>query len=251
MKTQILIFAFAFMGNLFFSQGISKEQKKEMDNYLFQESFKSVSPKKPSTVILKNGTSHVGFCRDLDKKQGQIYSITIADTVSGNQQTFEANQIQELRLYAGGFAKVMKMDKYFSTGNASNWGKKSAKSMWKNDEIPFLNEKLLLPFAREEKEYLMQLINPNFANKIQVYADPRAQETSTVKVGGFGVTGGVTKSFYVKKNDRIFLLEKKNFKEEYQNLFGDNAEFMAKYPADAVEWNYLSWLINEYDKMSS
>lgn len=250
MKKLFLLLILVLISGISFGQETQeKATKKQMDDYLFEEAFKSVSPKKVSTVILKDGTVKKGFCNDLDKKKGQIYAITIKDTVSGKPESFQAAQISELRLYAGGFAKVMKMDQYFSTSNASNWGKKSVKSIFKNDEIPFINEKVKLNFSNEEGEYLMQLINPQFSEKIKVYADPRAQETNKVSVGGFGVTGGVTKSFYVKKGTRIFLLEKKNFKDEYQFLFGDNQAFMQKYPVADANWNYLSFLIKEYDRM--
>lgn len=238
----------AFASSLAFAQEYSKEKLKEMDNYLFQETFKSASPKKTSTVVLKDGKVLKGYSRGFDKKKGQIYSVNLKDSITGNTQEIEATQIAELYLYAMGLEKFGKMNKFLS--NSRNWSSKSMNKNFKNDQIPFFNEKVSLKNKEAEKEYLMQLINPDFSSKIKVYADPVAKETTTFAVGGIGVTGGVTKSFYVKKDGKVFWLEKSNFEESYSKLFGDNPAFMKEYPVSKMKWDFLSWLIYEYTRMS-
>ena len=72
-------------------------------------------------------------------------------------------------------------------------------------------------------------------------------------VGGFvspGVGGGVTKSYYVKKGDHVVWLQKSDFEENYNMLFGDNAEFMKKYPYKSIKWEHFSYLVMEYTRLS-
>ena len=98
----------------------------------------------------------------------------------------------------------------------------------------------------------MQVINPGFDDIISVYHDPRAKETGGVSFGyGPQLGGGVIKSYYVKKGDKVMWLHKDDFEDNYDFLFGDNAEFMKKYPKNSVEWDYFSFLVNEYTSMSN
>ncbi|MDN5475586.1 MAG: hypothetical protein L0G39_01525 [Chryseobacterium sp.] len=80
----------------------------------------------------------------------------------------------------------------------------------------------------------------------------RAKETGVISMMGYPqLGGGVIKSYYVKKGAKVMWLHKDDFDDHYDFLFVDNAEFMKKYPKNAVEWDYLSFLINEYTAMSN
>ncbi|MDN5396395.1 MAG: hypothetical protein L0G05_07705, partial [Chryseobacterium sp.] len=77
-------------------------------------------------------------------------------------------------------------------------------------------------------------------------------ETGVISMMGYPqLGGGVIKSYYVKKGAKVMWLHKDDFDDHYDFLFVDNAEFMKKYPKNAVEWDYLSFLINEYTAMSN
>jgi hypothetical protein len=104
---------------------------------------------------------------------------------------------------------------------------------------------------KDEKEFLMQLINPEFSQIISVYYDPNAKETGGVSVmGSPQLGGGVIKSYYVKKGDEIIWLKKSEFEDRYDFLFGDNPEFTKKYPKNSVKWDFLSFLVFEYTNMA-
>lgn len=77
-----------------------------------------------------------------------------------------------------------------------------------------------------------------------------AKETASVSFGGPAISGGVIKSYYVKKNDQVIWLTKSDFKEQYDFLFGDNDTFMKKYPYNSIKWEHLSYLIAEYTNLS-
>lgn len=149
-----------------------------------------------------------------------------------------------------GMAKASKVNKYF--GNVNNFGKKSLKNSINPTDIYVKNVKASLKNKKDEQEFLMQLINPEFSSIIEVYADPNVKETTGISFGGGpAISGGVIKSYYVKKGDDVIWLTKNNFDENYNILFGDNPEFMKNYPYKSIKWVHLSFLIYQYTKLSS
>jgi len=231
---------------------LAKEKKAAMNKYYFEEVFVTVSGKKTSIVTLKNGQTHRGFCKDVDRKKGQIYEIELKDSITGVKSTFKAEDIAEMYLFPNNFEKFGKMDKYFS--NTSNWGNKDVKNITNKGYIHFKNQNVSLKNKKDDKEYLMQLINPEFNSIFEVYGDPNAKETGGVSVGIGGLAspqfgGGMSKSFYVKKANKIFWLHKSDFKENYNELFGDNATFIAQYPYEKINWDNFSFLILEYTRI--
>ena len=233
------------------AQGKVKYSKKDLGMlkaYYFNEGFNKPATKKISTVITKDGAEHKGFCTDVDTKKGQIYEIELKNEATGDKETFEAGNVAEAYLYASGFEKWGKM-----ASKISNFGlgRKSGKKLTASDEIYFVNKKVSLKNKKDDKEFLMQLINPEFSSIIAVYHDPNAKESGGFSVGGspnFG--GGIEKSYYVEKGDDIFWLRKSDFDDYYETLFGDNPQFMKKYPYKSISWDWLSALVLEYTKMS-
>lgn len=253
MKFKALLLAFCFVSVASFAQDkvkYSKEEKQKMEKYLFNEGFNTPSPKKTSTIILKDGSTHKGFCSKIDTKKGQIFEVSIKDSISKKSMTFNAEQIDEMYVYPSNAEKFAKVDKYM--GNIRNIGTKSLNKSTTNGRIYFVNQTVSLKNKKDDKEFLMQVINPGFDDIISVYHDPRAKETGGVSFGyGPQLGGGVIKSFYVKKGDKVMWLHKDDFEDNYDFLFGDNKEFMKKYPKKSVEWDYLSFLINEYTQMTN
>ncbi|MEG1589657.1 hypothetical protein [Chryseobacterium sp.] len=230
----------------------TKEQVKKMEQYLFNEGFSGPSTKKISTLILKDGSIHKGYCNDLEMKKGQIYEISIKDSTTNKPERFNAEKVSEMYIYPTKLEKILKVGKHYST--VRNMNTKKINKSTTNEHIQFVNQTVSLKNKKEEKEFLMQLINPEFNDIISIYHDPRAQETGGAYYGmgpRLGGNVGVTKSYYVKKGDKVMWLHKNDFEDNYDFLFGDNAEFMKKYPKKSVEWNYLSFLINEYTDMSN
>lgn len=226
----------------------TKEQLKMMDDELFDEMFVGVSSKKNSTLVLKDGTKKVGPVSGVDRKKGQITSIKMKDS-SGKKVEYQADEIEEMYLPIAGLVKGAKVANYF--GNTRNWGSKSLAKSTNPDEVYVRNIKASLKNKKTEKEYLMQLINPSFSSQIEVYADPNASETSSVSFGGGpSIGGGVIKSYYIKKGEEVIWLKKAEFEENYNFLFGDNQEFLQKFPYKSIKWDHLSYLIAEYTKMA-
>ena len=81
-----------------------------------------------------------------------------------------------------------------------------------NDKIYFVNQKVSLKNKKDEKEFLMQLLNSEFSQIISVYHDPFAKESSGFKMSpGPNIGGGVVKSYYVQKGGKVFWLPKNDF----------------------------------------
>ncbi|MFP3835416.1 hypothetical protein [Chryseobacterium sp. SIMBA_028] len=252
MRLKTLLLALCVAGTTTFAQKVkyTKEDIKKMEMYLFNEGFNTPSPKKTSTITLKDGTSHKGFCNSIETKKGQIYEVAIKDSITKKTAKFSADQISEMYVYPSNGEKIMKMSKYM--GNIRNYSTKKLTKSTNNDRIYFVNQIVSLKNKKDEKEFLMQVINPDFDDIISVYHDPRAKETGGISVmGSPQLGGGVIKSYYVKKGDKIMWLHKDDFEDSYDFLFGDNSEFVKKYPKNSIEWDYFSFLISEYTVMTN
>ncbi|WP_027388468.1 hypothetical protein [Chryseobacterium gregarium] len=252
MKLKTLMLALCLAGTATFAQKVkySKEDIKKMEMYLFNEGFNTPSPRKTSTVILKDGSTHKGFCSKIDTKKGQIFEVSLKDSISKKAELFNADQIAEMYVYPGNAEKIAKVAKYM--GNIRNYSTKKLTKRTNNDRIYFVNQTVSLKNKKDDKEFLMQVINPGFDEIISVYHDPRSKETGGVSFGGGPqLGGGVLKSYYVKKGDKVMWLHKDDFEDNYDFLFGDNAGFMKKYPKNSVEWDYFSFLVNAYTEMSN
>lgn len=217
--------------------------------YYFNEGFNTPATKKVSTLVMKNGAIHKGYCKSIVTKKGQIHQLYFKDSISGNKETYKAEDISEAYLFASGMEKFNKMSKKFS--NYGMGGRNSVDKLTSSDEIYFINQKVALKNKKDEKEFLMQLINPSFSKFISVYHDPFAKETQGMKFGAAPkIGGGIIKSYYVQKGDKIIWLHKNDFEENYQFLFGDNESFMKKYPYNSVDWDWFSALVNEYTRLA-
>lgn len=98
----------------------------------------------------------------------------------------------------------------------------------------------------KQDSYMLQLINPSFSGKIKVYADPNAKETASIGMAGMTVTGGLDKSYYIKKagENVAFQLRKKDYKKQFNELFADCPKLIEKY-GDKPDWADLELVIYE------
>jgi len=226
----------------------SKNELRDLKHYYFNEGFNLPAAKKLSTVIMKDGSEIKGYCRNIKTKRSQIHTIVFRDSITDKKLDISAEEIAEAYLFASGFEKFEKVGDRINRMGTSK--RNNMKKITTNDEIYFVNQTVSLKNKKDDQEFLMQLINPEFDDFISVYHDPRASESQGMGLGSVSFGGGVLKSFYVKKGDRIFWLRKGDFAKEYEFLFGDNKEFMKKYPLKSVNWDWLSALVLKYTEMN-
>lgn len=247
-KVFVVIFLFGSFPATAQKVKYSKEELSHLKSYYFNEGFSLPSRKKISTLILKDGSEEKGYCQNVKTKKGQIHTFILNDSITGETKEFSADNIAEAYVFARGIEKFGKLSDQI--GRAGTSKRNDTKKATTDDEIYFVSLPVSLNNKRKEQYFLMQLLNPDFDDVISVYYDPAASESKGTSVGGLTLGGGVLKAYYFKKGDRIFRLGKSDFKKEYDNLFGDNKEFMEKYPLNSVNWDWLSALVVEYTKMS-
>jgi len=223
-------------------------QDEKVDMLMFEPVFNSYSPNVVSRVILENGTVVEGFRDDVDRKKGQIYYVKLKDSITGEKKEFNATEIKEMYLFPGGFEKFNKKANYIF--DARRWESRDLQAdLIDKGFIFFKKHNVSLKNKKDERELLMQLVNPKFSSVIEVYGDPMAKKTTGLGIAGVNVAGGLAKSYYFKKGDNIFWLEKKNLEDYYDDLFGDNSAFMAKYPKKSSKWKELGEYVFMYTKM--
>jgi len=202
---------------------------------------------KECIIKLKDGTVVKGVNDDLDRKKGQIYSIEIKDATTKKKTEYKAEVIDEMYLYPTGLDKLTK--KYTVATNIKSYKSSNLDPIMEQGYCYFKNQAVSLKNKKKEKEYLMQLVNPDFSSAIMVFGDNMAKETTSIGVGPMKVAGGLDKSYYVRKGNEVFWLKKAEFDEHYLQIFGDNQAFLAKYPKKEAVWRKLNLYVYEYTKM--
>lgn len=258
MKTIILntVFLIVFLPG--FAQKLTKEETDFLKTNHFDQGFIAPAKKKISTVILKDGKELQGNAEKVKYKKNHIQSLTLKEE-SGQKTDLTSGMIQEAYFAPSGMEKFSK-----KSNEATRVKTRKTSKPLNGDEAHFLNLTVGLQNKKKKDDFLLMLVNPDFDGLIEVYFDPAAKESKGADVGAgigsalgvkglggaFKIGGGMMESYYIKKGDRTFWLRKKDFKKEYDFLFGDNQEFMERYPYKNVKWNWLSGLILEYTKMT-
>ena len=185
------------------------------------------SSNKESYITLKDGQEIVGFIDDIDRKKGLIEEITIKD-MDKKKIKLKPEDVKHMYIAPSGFDKLGKGVNVMN--NMTKWDEdKSAHAAHIKDGYVFF-ESTEVMIKKEKMTLLMQLVNPGFARGIKVYFDPRASESASLGIGGITVAGGGAKSYYFKKGDKIaFKMEKKNYDDEFENLYGDCPDFKKEF----------------------
>lgn len=180
------------------------------------------SSKKESYIMLRDGKEIVGFIDDIDRKKGLIEEITIKD-MDKKKIKLKPEEVKHMYIAPSGWDKMAKgLD---IMNDATKWDddKSAHAEHIKNGYVFFETTEVMI--KKEKMTLLLQLVNPGFAKGIKVYFDPLARETTSFGVGGITVAGGKAKSYYFKKGDGVaYKMEKKNYEDEFANLYGDCAD---------------------------
>lgn len=188
------------------------------------------SSNKESYITLQDGKELIGFIDDIDRKKGLIEEITIIDAEK-KKIKLKPEEVKHMYIAPSGFDKLARADRLLS--NATKWDddKSAHASHIKEGYVYF--ETVNVMIKKKQMTLLLQLLNPGFARNIKVYFDPLAGETASIGFGGITVAGGDAKSYYFKKGDNVaFRMHKKNYDEEFENLYGDCPELKKTFIKD-------------------
>lgn len=208
----------------------------------FVPPFEVFSSSKVAYVTLEDGNMLEGTIHDIDRRKGLIQEITIKDATN-KKIKLTADKIKYMYLPPSNFAKYAAADDYLMKAN--KWGRAELnKDILKKGYAYF--EKSSVKLRKSEEELLLQLLNPLTSNRIRVYHDPLAQETNGVNLSGIQLSGGDDRSYFVKVGDKpAFKLLKKNYDDEFANLYGDCPTFIQK-AGRKIKWVNFDQHVADY-----
>ena len=181
----------------------------------FAQPVESFSRKKTSYVTLADGTTLEGTVERLKRKKGLIKEVKIE--IDGAERVLDPAEIKHMYLPPSAIAELG--NALNKMGDATRWDEDLDANILKEGYVYF--ETVPVMIKKDERTLLMQLLNPATARGVRVYHDPFAGETMSAGVAGVKVAGGDAKSYYVRKgDDTAYRLFKKDYKKEYEGLFG-------------------------------
>lgn len=200
------------------------------------------SHKEIAYITLADGTEIQGTIDDIDRKKGLIEEVVIRDE-NKKKKKFKPEEIKHMYLMPSKLSKLSNSIEAFTEVNQFNDNRLN-NALFKQGYVYFENA----PVKIKKKEYnmLLQLLNPDFSSKIRVYHDPNAGETSGWKVGGVQLTGGLDKSYYISKDNEVaYLIEKKEYKDEFEPLF-EGCQTVYDTYLQEKDWKYFGKAIYDY-----
>ncbi|QJW91259.1 hypothetical protein HNV11_18700 [Spirosoma taeanense] len=197
-----------------------------------------LSMQKPGYLITKDGQRLTVILEKIRRKKGAIEGLTVK-TADGKSVEYNAADLQEMGFPPADAAKgIAALESVGSVYRAKN----SNMNEIKRDMVNFYHEYL----SDQQRDVLLQLLNPGFDNKIRVYHDPAAGQTSGVGFGPVMITGGLDKSYYIRKNNVAYRLRKGEYESKFKELYADCPALATKYPASA--WRDFVRHVYDYDQ---
>lgn len=211
---------------------------------VFLPPFEGFSKKQPSYLTMENGEEIECTFKNFSYKKGLIEEIKIVNSRE-EKVKIESNDIKHMYIPPSDLAKLS-ADLSFIT-DADNWDNEDYEQEILERGYAYF-EKVDVEVKKKNFILMMQMLNPSFSSKIKVYHDPYAAETMSIGVGAISA-GGDDKSYYILVNGekQAYKIEKKDYKDEFKNLFGDCQEVMDKY-GEKPNWTEFAEALFMYSK---
>ncbi len=201
----------------------------------------SYSQTKTSYITMKDGSVLEAKILTVKFKKGQISEMKVKDA-DGKTKKVKPSDIDFMYRPQSLVDKLNQADKFLSDAK-----------MWKSDNLD--NSKIAdgyvyfestdVKFGKKTQKLLMQVVNPAFSSKVKVYNDPFAQESMGVGIGGITLAGGDLKSYYFKKGEAAVLIQKKDYKKKFNEIWSDCPALIEKY-GENPKWTDLAQHVYEY-----
>lgn len=201
----------------------------------------AISPKEPSYVLRTDGSRVDGTVPMAMFMNGTLRSFTLLPADGSEKVKFKA---EEVKLLANKPNTLMKLSAV-ADGVDSAWGLIGAD--WKeamNREWVFFQQ-ALLPGNRT-KYALLQLINPGFDSRIQVYFDAEEASKDTQVMG---VSVDIESYIVVKDGKQSVQVKKANYGKLYPTLFGDCAKMLEGDEGKKPKFKNFSAAVFAFDKL--
>lgn len=199
--------------------------------------------KKISYVIMSNAEEIEIKPTRIKMKKGLIEEV-IYKNENGDKVSLPMENVTQMYVPFSDFAKLNAM--FTEATNLKKLGKVDVKAdILEKGYAHFIKSEVMIN-KKKKKTLLLQTLNPTFGSKIMVFLDPFAAETGGIEYGGIQMTGGDTKSYYIKVGDAVaYRLHKKNYKDEFEKLFGDCKKMKKEFTK--VKWTDFSKHVYFYE----
>lgn len=209
----------------------------------FMEKANAFSYSKDAYIYLESGDSIIAPLQLVDFRKGVVSKVKVRK--DGEKKEIDMNAIRKVYLPISAMGKLnsalgqaVKVQKWDKSGTNVN--------LLNNGYVLF--EKIPAIIKGKEEPVLAQLLNPGFADKIQVYADFAAAESNSYGIGGFTLAGGDDLSYYLRKGtspaERV---RRKDLKEKIATYFGDCPALAAQLEKN-YDWTSLHRYIYQYSE---
>jgi|GEM_PF-456562 len=177
-----------------------------------------IDARQPSYIIPKGGERIDGNIPWAAFVNGNLRSLTFK-TDDGRKIKFKAADVQELGHKPGALAKLAAMSDQID--NPWDFATADWEGTMGRDWVVF--KQALLP-GKKRKFALMQLLNPGFDGRIQVFYDAKAAGNDDTVMG---ISTAPAESYMVVKDDRQSIqIKKRNYRKQFPELFGDCSKMM-------------------------
>jgi len=196
------------------------------------------------TVTREDGTKLTGKLSSGTLINGYLKSITVK-TDDGEKHKFKPEEMTSVWVKASKLVKLAMISE--STTSIKELAKADFEEIDNREYVIFERAALA---KKDDKYAMMQLLNPGFDSKIKVYADPIANQTTGLGMGGVQFTGGEDKSYlFVKKGEKTVITRKKNYSTNFEELYSDCPEMLTAFAGNKIKWQDLAGHVFAYDQV--
>lgn len=168
---------------------------------------------KAAYLNLKNGQRINGKIIYTNSGRG-INKVALKDE-AGNKHEFKAPQVDEFGIFSNDMVKLQYFNESSSSVKAMLKTDRSAVKL--NDYVVFRNATM-----KGGKELLLQLLNPHFDERIQVYHSVNSRTTTPLRKGAITLTGEMHRAYLVSKEGLpVIKVKKGSYKKSFRGLFAD------------------------------
>lgn len=199
---------------------------------------------KPAIVTMADGTEVTGKFSGGVLNMGYLDRITIKGE-DGEKMKLKPEAIFRVLIKASGLAKLSMLAS--SSSSIKEATKRDFNDIKNRDYIIFETAQRA---NKSGSLRLMQLLNPGFDSKIKVFANPNANQTTGIGVGGIKITGGEDKSYLmVKGDDKAVIVRKGSYKKNFDELFKSCPEMLRTFQGEKIQWDDVAGHVFAYDQM--
>jgi len=198
----------------------------------------------PTTVTRTDGSELIGKITSGTLTNGYLKSITLK-TADGEKHKLKPEDMIRLSIKA---TKIIKLA--MITESTTSIQELTKTNFDKIDNLDSVIFERAARATKDDKYAMMQLLNPGFDSKIKVYADPNANQTGGLSMGGVQFTGGEDKSYlFVKKGEKTVITRKKNYSKNFEELYSDCPEMLSAFTGNKIKWQDLAGHVFAYDRI--